>query len=211
MSKNSNTLENIGDQAMKFTEGLANDLKDLNISKEVEKNISKGFSKIEEGIESLIDTVEYNSNKVFEGIKTNLKDNIEALPIPKETQKMIIKTGEEIIDKVEKFTKNTIETTKVAVAQTKTFAKECIKQGCTVLKSIFANIGKVISGITTPDKAMKTVKDTCKKASEAIGKAANKFKASFVEKVGGKKEKDGKASHVETLKNEKSSSKERSK
>ena len=31
MSKNSNTLEKIGDQAIKFTEGLANDLKDLNI------------------------------------------------------------------------------------------------------------------------------------------------------------------------------------
>lgn len=204
MSKNSNSLEKIGENAIKeFGQDLANQLNDLDIPNKAKEGINNALDKVGKGIDSLIDKGEKLGKEAFEKVEDNLKKNINALPIPEKTKEMVIETGTKIIGQVQTFAKNTIDNTKIAVAETKTFAQECVKQCCKVLKSIFTNIGKMIGGKQAPTVALDKVKTDCKVAGEAISKSAQKLKATFVEKFGGKKEVDGK-SHAEKVKASKS-------
>jgi len=199
MSKSSNSLEKIGENAIKeFSQELANQFKDLDPSKKVKEGLTDAMEKVGEKFDSFVKEGEASLEKGFKEAKNVLKDNIDKLPIPKETKEMVVETGTKIINQVQDFAKNTIDNTKIAAAETKTFAQECVKQCCKALKSIFANIGKMIGGKETPTVALNNVKTDCKVAGEAISKSAQKLKATFVEKFGGKKEVDGK-SHAEKV------------
>jgi len=161
------------------------------LGKDFKKEVGKFVDKFGKNIDLLSKDLGQGGDKLFPALKNEFKKEIDKLPPP--IQKPVKDFLFPIIDNVGKVAQDFIG----GKNNVKELAQTVFKEATNVVKSIFSNISALIKGEKKADKALNDVTKTCEKAGGAIMKAAEKVKKSFVEMVGGIKEKA--VSHVEKV------------
>lgn len=204
MSKNgnaetivSNLHEAIGGQIINVTKSALNEFENMLLNPEQARGV-------QQALDGVVDQVEEKGAKMIDAAQQMLNDGIrERIEqigiIPKDMQEQIIESGTNVVNQVTDIAKNAL---KEAGKEVKEIAADAVKQVFGAVKSVFSNIGAVVTAEKTTDQALSDVKQQFQEAGKSIGKTAKGFVMSFVEKLGFSGEKaqsDAKVSHAQKL------------
>jgi len=196
MSKNEpkNEFQQAAEDALKKVgqDALAQ-VQDMVLNKEQKKGVVNAFNGVVSDVEKLANgSVEQMEDK----LKDNLAKNVDKIGLPTEAKKQVLDVGEKVINGAAEIAKDAIAQ---GAEEAKGFGKDCIKQACGAIKSMFSNIGSYISGEKTKDQALEGIKGAWMEAGKAMLQSAGKAVGSFVERMGGKKDQDKDKTHAEKV------------
>jgi hypothetical protein len=192
-TENEESVEALGEKLSNYSQEITDILKSIDLDTDQREEVSEVFNSVTDEVETFPGmTIKDLDNVLEEHLQEGL-DKIDG--IPEKGKKELMGIGNKIISHVIDFVKDGMESSKGDIDK---FTKNCIKHACEALKSIFATVGKIITGEQTKKEGIQDINNTLKETGSKIAKSVGKLKTSFVEKMGGKKDHE-KKTHVEKV------------